>query len=250
MEENNTNRPQDNEVRIALDGKRIQDLSPALQDFVESLFPKAKQSDVVKCELCDRYEKPDIRIVVGDEMHFVSLKSGRSKSIHYESIRNLVLFLRSLGVSEATQKTLLLFHYGDGTMTGKGETRLSRDDVMEKYKDRIALAMKELNKAKFLRACLKRFVFSGSELRTHSAEFLSFGDITTFLTVTKDEVFDFVMRQNYDYIRSAHIGPMLLSPWQRNLDRKEDAEWKREIVHVTWPYLLTDIQKMIKRRGH
>lgn len=242
-------RPTDYEAKEALDGKTVEGLSPAMNLFITSLFPMAKSDDVVHCELCDNYEKPDLRIEVGDEVHFISLKSGGSKSLHYESIKGITLFLRSLGVSVQTQKTLLLFHYGDGTLDGTGETRLLREDVMEKYKAPIEKAMIELNRPQIVRACLKRFIFEGSEKRVHAAEFLAFGDPTTFLTVSKDEVFDFVMRQRYDYIRSFHVGPMIFAPWKRNVERVEEDEWKRGIVHVVWPYLLTDIQKMLKRRN-
>lgn len=243
-------RPQDYEVKEALDGKRFDALTPALQNYVGSLFPRVRQDDVVACELCDKYEKPDVRIVVGDEARFVSLKSGRSKSIHYEPVENFILFLRELGVSVKTQKVLLLFHYGDGTLTGKGETRMETSEVMERYASPIRAAIQEINQPKILRACLKRFVFTGTEKRQHAADTISFGDITTFLSVSKDEVFDFVMRQNYGHIRAVHIGPMLISPWLRNVKHIEESEWKRGIIHVTWPYLLTDIQRMIKRRGH
>lgn len=250
MAEQKQYRPHDYEVKEALDGKQFGQLTPAMQLFVGSLFPKARHDDMVHCDLCDNYEKPDVVITVGDEAHFPSLKSGRSKSVHYENIKNLILFLRGLGVSEQTQKTLLFYHYGDGTLTGTGETRLEKEELLLRYPERISLAIAELNQKRIVRACLKRFLFTGSEKRVHSADYLAFGDINTFVVVSKDEIFDFVMRQSYNHLRSVHIGPMLLSPWQRNIKREEDKEWKRSIVHVTWPYLLTDMERMIKRRGH
>ena len=51
---------------------------------------------------------------------YISLKSGKADEIAQEGIKNFVLYLRKCGLSKRSQKTILLYHFGDGTNDGSG----------------------------------------------------------------------------------------------------------------------------------
>ena len=68
--------------------------------------------DVVYSGLCHRISKGDVYLQINNEIKYLSIKSGNTDSMHFESIVSFILFFRKLGVSEKTQKILLLFHYG------------------------------------------------------------------------------------------------------------------------------------------
>ena len=82
------------------------------------------------------HEKPDLILTLNGEIKFISVKSGRSVSAHEESLTSIIPFLRSLGVNDHILKTIVYFHYGDGTLDGTGLSRFTSNDlrrVMNSY---------------------------------------------------------------------------------------------------------------------
>ena len=100
-------------MRDAFRNKRFGDLTDRQKELIRRFHPTISDDQILNCDLCNRYSKPDIYVSVGSSITYLSLKDGRSDSLHFESVKGIVLFLRSLGVSAKTQKTILLFHYGD-----------------------------------------------------------------------------------------------------------------------------------------
>lgn len=248
MKDPKTYRPHDYEMMEAIEGKAVKDIGPGIRPLIDDMFHYPAEDSIVHCELCDNYEKPDVKISIGEECHYVSLKSGRSKSVHYEGTKSFILFLREQGVSKESQKTLLRYFYGDGTMTGEGETRLSAHELRKMMEPQLEAVNAELDNRKLLRACVRRFVFDGTEKRSTKADYIAFGNPTLYIYASRQEIEDFVLRRRFGQTVVPHIGPLFFTPWVRNVHRKPSDEWKRHFVHVCWPFLLTDIEKIQQAR--
>lgn len=241
-------RPFDYDAVEAFNGKKVAELNPQLQEMIKNIFPRAEDKDVIACGLCDRYDKPDIWLEVGEEKQFISLKSGHSKTIHYEDIRSFIYFLRGLGISADTQRTLLLYQYGDMTLNGVGPKRYESGDLLKMMPDRIARANRELNSRDIVRKCFRRFVRTGSEKRTTKADYIAYGNHDYFVYSSIKSLESYVVTKGFNHIKTLHIGPMIFGPWMRNLKRNPDSDWKRDIVHINWPYLLTDLELLEAKR--
>ncbi|MBQ1386060.1 MAG: hypothetical protein IIY75_04630 [Erysipelotrichales bacterium] len=228
----------------AINGKRVGELAPGVYSLVKFLFPEAEEEAVLSAELCNRFSKPDIYVEWNKNRRYISLKSGRSDSVHFENVRSFLLFLRGLNVSEETQKTVLRFHYGDGTLNGTGRIREGFDTLYRKMQKELTEANRELSEKKVVRAGLTRFVFKGTEARSISADYLAYGDPSCYVVCSREEVEMFVLGRNYDHIRTLHIGPMMIQPYLRDPEHIGRHTEKRNIVQVKWHYLLKDLEKI------
>ena len=237
-------------MRDSFHNKRFGDLTDRQKELIRRFHPTISDDQILNCDLCNRYSKPDIYVSVGSSMTYLSLKDGRSDSLHFESVKGIVLFLRWLGVSAKTQKTILLFHYGDGTLDGSGQKRILFEDLLPKLSSRLKEANEELGQRNIVDACLERFMFSGTENRRQGIDAVVFGSPDCPVYATKDEIRDAVLNRHFRHIRTLHIGPMTLQPYLRDVNRKSKHPEKREVVQVKWHYLLTDIEKIEAARNH
>lgn len=229
--------------------RKVLDLNPSQQKLIRAAFPSCKEDDMIVSGICDRFSKPDIYLQIGEEKHYVSLKSGQSTTVHVEKLKPFVLFLRELGLSVSAQKTLLRFHYGDGTMDGTGEVRLGVEELYPRMMKEIAALNEELNQRKFVLAALDRCLFQGGPSHDIEAEFIAYGDPSYFIFASKKELIDSVLWSRYRNFHVPHIGPIVLRPFARDIQRKSKQPDKRHAVSCGWPNLLSDIQRIEARKG-
>ena len=118
------------ELVNVFNNRKYGDLNEFHQSIVKRIFPNIIESDLIFSGICNRYSKPDIYIEVSNVRKYISVKSGRSDSMHFESIKDFIIFLRKFGISIQTQKTILFFHYGEGTLDGTGNTRIGVEELI------------------------------------------------------------------------------------------------------------------------
>jgi hypothetical protein len=149
-------------------------------------------------------------------------------------------------VSIKTQKILLLYHYGDGTLDGSGEKRMLHNEIAYKYKDYIDYATEELKKPEIVLACLSRFVFIGTNSSRKSVDFIYFGDENYGVICSKNDLTNFVLSRNYSHLKTMHIGPMTIQPYLRDINNVSKHKYKRNFVQVKWRYYLLIYKKQIQ----
>lgn len=233
----------ENKIVNEINNKKINDMNPNMRSFMKELFGNIDEKITFKASLFTRTSKPDIFITYKNRMKFISIKSGKTDSLHFENIKEFVLFLRELGVSQETQKTILLFHYGDGTMTGKGETRKLYEDLIVEMKERIKKANEELNTSKIITEVFYRAAIRGNEYRSNAVDYFYYGDDKYGIYVSKEELLSFILRKKHFAFNTIHIGPMTIQPYLRDVERKSRNTFKRDFVQIKWHYFLTDMQK-------
>lgn len=224
--------------------KKYRDLTQFQKNIIKELFKNVKDDDLITSDICNRFSKPDIYFEINNERKNISIKSGRSDSMHFESLKSFILFLRGLGVSKETQKTIILFHFGDGTLDGTGANRLNFEKIIAEYSEHIRKANNEINSPLIVLEALNRFVFNGIEARKVYTDYIYFGDEDYGVLCSKEKLINFVLSKKYYHIKTLHFGPLTVQPYLRDVERKSRNTYKRYIVQIKWHYLLSDMQRI------
>lgn len=244
---NNLGLKNEDEIVKSLNHKRIKNLNGNLQNLIRFIFNEKTPNLKLGCKLTDNYIKPDIVITCDREEAYVSIKSARASQLHTENIKSFILFLRSLGVSTETQKTILYYHFGDGTLDGSGKVRNNYHTVYNWLKDKIALANQELNdRFDLIEKVVDRVLFQGVDVTAPAAEFIYSGDIDFGVTVSKRQMMSYIKKKTWSFYDNLHIGPILLRPHARYADRAIVSDDRRNHICCYWTHFAEDLKYIDK----
>lgn len=231
------------EIENALDGKTFGSLSEHLQNVVHKMFHHIEDGDIIHAERIPGFPKPDLKITVNDESHYLSIKYGASAQVHCEKVEVFVKWLKEHQISERVIQLLLIYQYGDGTTDGNGERRMSQQEVLRVYSKEIAELNEELNKDRFfVRDFVKRVVFEGNDPDKVSADFIYHGDIEEGEICSKESVLSYTKRKRFDRLVNVHIGPVMVRPYARYSKNEERYPEKRHQVTFEWNRMLWDLE--------
>ena len=237
----------EDEMVYHLNNKKVKELNHNLYHMLQELYGVLDEEETVTCYKTDDFIKPDFVIVYKGESRYVSMKSGRSIIVHSESIKSFVLFLRSLGVSKETQKTVLLYHYGDGTLDGSGKERYSYDKLRYLLHDRVMKANEEFQNIDIILAVIERCVFFGTKENAIRIDCLYHGDFEFGTVATTKQITKHLKRKKWNYLQNLHIGPLLLNPHARYIGTEIKNERRRQTINCSWTNLQNDIDYISKR---
>lgn len=233
---------------FALNDKRISELPNNLLCFVERLFGHLDKDEIIKCRKTVDYVKPDIQITYKGLTMNVSMKSGNSEAVHSESIDSLCAFLREEGISEKTIRTLRLYHFGDGTTDGSGKQRKDYFHVMSELGDDIQEANFELNSdINFVIKAVERFFFVGVDVNAIQAHAIYHGTDDFGVVVLKKQLIRYVTQHLRQSLYNPHIGPMMIRPHARYVNKEVVSEKRRNTVEIYWPRLFQDLRMISER---
>ena len=226
----------EDEFILQLNDKKVAELNDNLRYMLEDLFGVIDRKEIIKCKKADDWIKPDVLITYQDRTKGLSIKNGKADTFHTEQLKYFVPYLRSIGVSERSIKTLLLFQFGDGTTDGTGNYRMNQVQTYEKYKDRIKEFNEEMNENdEIVSALIDRFLFAGVNPEADKADAVFIGDAYNGVCVTKKQMMKFIKNFKYDFYNNPHVGPILLIPAGRNIMRNSLHEEKRLKIVAWWP---------------
>lgn len=218
-------------------------------DMMERLYGVIEQGELFLCEKTKNYIKPDFVISYKGEKKAISLKSGNSRIVHAENIKPFILFLRELGVSTETQKTILLYQYGDGTFDGSGSKRWDSIAVNKMLSERIKKANEELNSNKeLIKKFLERVLFQGVDKDVIKADAIYYGDIKEGVVVLSKQIDKYVdYKKSWSKLNQPHIGPIFIRPNTRCLDFNAKTEPRRHRVECHWYCIKEDVYFIANR---
>ena len=226
-----------------LNGNKYKELPLNLQNMVRFIFPSCKEDDVIKCKLITETMKPDFSISIGEEIHYVSMKSGINNILHQEYIKNFINLLRSYGFSDYVLKTVLYFQFGDGTLDGSAEERISYEELRLKLKKPFKKSNEELNaNRRAVVELVDRFMFKGSHEEYITADYLYHGSVDYGLIVSRTQFLKHLEVHDWSWCEAIHIGPLLFRPHARYYKTKVKNESYRRRVEFYWPNLLPDME--------
>ena len=235
-----------------INNKTFDELNTNLQYFMYYLFHQLDKKKKFNCFQTENFIKPDICISQENELRFVSLKYGQSETLHNESIKTFVNFLKDNGISDETVETYLLYHYGDGTIDGTGQHRLSSVEVRFKYDDRIKKMNEEFNNSKeFIKKFAERVMFQGVNPDANKAGFIYHGDPDYGVFVSRYQFMRHIERKNWNYMETCvHIGPFVIRPHSRYANKEIRSEESRHLVVVNYPRFVQDLMYISSRYSY
>ena len=238
----------EDEMIYHLDQKLVSELSPASRTMMEEMFGYLDNNETIRCVKADEYLKPDVLITYQGKTKGLSLKSGKSETLHKESVKTLIPFLRELGVSKRTLQTILLFQFGDGTLDGTGKERIPTDKLKYLLCDRIIEANTELNKdVEFILKVADRVMFDGIDDQSEKAAAIYHGVYDDGVIVTKTQFVKYIKYRTWNHYDSLHIGPLFFRPHARYINKPIKHEEYRFRIEFHWPRLVEDMYYISKR---
>ena len=238
----------EDEFTYYMNVSKAKKLNPNLLSMMERLFGIIDLEKKVSCERTFNYIKPDVIIKHRGISKGLSIKGGSSHVVHNEQIKPFILFLRKEGISSRTQQTILLFQYGDGTMDGTGNNRLTGPEVSLKLKDKIAEANEELNSNKeFIKKFIDRVIFDGVDPEAKKADAIYHGNVKYGVIITRKQLYKHIEKKNWKETYSLHVRPLHLVPAARFAGTEIRNEKKRHIIQCCWPRLSDDFDYISNR---
>ena len=226
----NTGTQNEKDLVKSLDKAVFKKLNNNLQNMIETIFGPQKPNTKIRCKLTDNFIKPDIVVEIEGKQAFISVKNNRAEIIHREEIKSFILFLRKFDISVETQKTLLLYQFGDGTMDGTGQKRMNYHEVYDWLHTHIDKANEELNgKFEIIMETFNRVLFQGVDITAQSAEYIYYGTVDYGIIVSKNSLKATLKRRNgvgmiiytLDQFYSNHMPVMLTKrSWMTTEDIK------------------------------
>lgn len=225
----------------AIDGKRFDDFGNNIKNLMKAMYDDF-DDDIFVVTKEDPRAKPDIAVTYHGKTFHISIKSGGAEHIHCEDIKKFILSLRARGISKETQKTILKFQFGDGTLDGTGKDRLPYQTIFLQMQDEIKAANIELNRNRELVVdYVTKFLFHGNHEDLPSADYIYFGTPDFGVLASENQVIKHLQRKNWNYINSLHFGPVIFGPRARFINHDERQPQRRYYVAFKWGRLSNDI---------
>lgn len=244
----NNGKQKELEMIVHLHNKHVNELSNNLRNLLTALYGVLDDNEIVKCELVEGFIKPDFVIAYKGIQKYVSMKTGRAESVHEENIKTFILFLRSLGISTRTQQTILLYHYGDGTLDGSNDRRIEYNKLRLMLDSRIQEANEELNSTKELvLKVIERCLITGTLEKAIPIDCIYFGDYRFGEVATARQITTHVKRKSWHWMKNLHIGPIQLRPHARYYNKEIKSEKRRQKLECYWANLSSDISYISSR---
>ena len=240
----NEGKLKEDEMIHFLNNHKVSDLSQNLYSMLRILYGVLDPDSIVKCEYGIENTKPDFVITIDGKSKYVSMKSGRAICVHGEQIQTFIPFLRSIGVSKDTLRTILLYHFGDGTLDGSGKERWTADFTTTKYRNLLVAANEELNHPDIAWQIMERMLFVGVDPEVPPADSIYFGDYSYGAIATKKQIYKRFQRDlnRWRNLRNIHVGPIIFKPQARYAGEPVRNEKSRNRIIATWINLREDIE--------
>lgn len=238
----------EDEMILLFNNKKIKELSNNGKHFIKEMFGLINEEEVIKSSKINDYVKPDFSVECNGITHYVSMKSGRCDTVHQEYVKDFCKFLQTQGISVKTLQTILLYHYGDGTLDGTGSSRMSYEKLRYLLKERIKLANEELNSNKdFVWNIINRTVFKGTKAENLEADYIYHGNADYGVLASKKQIYKHFLRRDWKWMDSLHIGPLMIYPHARYIGKEIKRPKSRERLEFDWVNFREDIEYISTR---
>ena len=232
-----------NQILQALDGKKLQELAPQWRLHIKRMFQGIKDDEEIHCLLPKHSGKVGLMISACGRTVTIGIKTGRSTVIHGERVSEFVNFLLRHDVERSVCATYLFYHFGDGTIKGNGEKRMTVHELRKEYGEHFESAAKKLQGKKLIEAILRRTFIEGNGPSEANIDYFYYGTVSFGYLASVDEVLSF-LRKKREKASTFYIGPFSIQPCDRNLDRDVSSARERYIVLFKWAALKEDMKSI------
>lgn len=213
--------------------KKYCELSDMWKKHIKKMFPRIKDSDVIKAAHFPDYSaKPDILILVNKTRRYVSVKTGRTPTMHHEKVETFLSFLRQLGVSENTIRTINFYHYGKSEKLSNNGVAFTKEEMEQQFSKYFLKASMELDKLEIIEAVIRRAILRGGSPDKMKVDHLIYGNVEKCYVLSLNDIYSLVSQYREHNNANIHFGGL---NYQADI-RKEDAK-NRDEMKITWPIL-------------
>ena len=220
--------------------KKFKNIRYSLQLFLEDLYGKINEYDLVMCWKNDMKQKYDILIKIGDVTKRISIKKGCKNSVHAEPISEITHFFIENGLPREQVIEFLKYHYADGTTNGTGMVRESSEEYKKNHISDIKRINCFFNSDEFLKKATDRFVVYGRNSK-YPIDAILYGVPNDFMWVKREDIYRIVLSKKNSNENTIHFGPLIYQPMDRCLNYNEKYESKRFVCQIKWYSLFDDI---------
>lgn len=231
----------EDEVMYRFNNKKTKELTPHQLYMLGELYGFLDDEEPIFVKNIITFIKPDLIFTYRGEIKNVSIKSIKAENLHRENIFSFVTFLKEIGVSDQTIKTILHYQFGDGTIDGTGENPLPYTVLKDCLKDEIKLANKELENKDIVLKVMERVMFQGIDESATRADALYIGNLKLGALVLEHQVRRYIKNKSWELYNGLHIGPFFLRPHARYVNKEIKNNDFRFQIDIRWPNLYSDM---------
>lgn len=238
-----------NEIDIekSLNEKTYDKLNANLKRFLEDVFHgynlKGKRIHAIRSE---QRVKPDFYLHIDGipKEVYVSVKKGSGNSVHQEKLSTFIDFLNQQNTPKEIIEFVKLYHYSDGTTDNTGNTRLRAREFSKLRPDVVDRLNEYFNTEIMIKKLMYRFVFTGNIQDAPTTDYLYHGTIHNGVWASREEIFKYLKEKCKISSSSFNIGPLTFQAWNKNLEWKPEAEYKRQEIQLKWGSMHDDLIKI------
>lgn len=231
-------------------GKFLFELDNNSQKFLKELFKdNIDNSEKIKCWKNKMLQKTDIFIKYKNYIKNVSLKCGKSNSVHHEQLQEFRRYLEKINISYKIIEYYVSYQYGykrdnDGSIMF--DKILSAEEYKKLYQDEINVFNNAINKTRIIVDMVDRFLIRGRN-SDYDIDALVCGTIDDYVWILKYDLYDLILSKRSLDFTSPHIACITLGPKKRNLIAKPNYRGERYIVCARWNFIREDIVEFKKK---
>ena len=224
--------------------KYLFELDNNSQIFLKELFGDVINNDEqIKSWKNKMMQKTDIFIKYKNYIKNISLKCGKSNSVHHEQIQEFKRYLGNIGVPYNIIDKYISYHYGymkDGNGQTDFSKLLSSEEYKKYYQKDLDVFNNTINKTRIIVDMIDRFIVRGRN-SDYDIDALVCGTIDDYVWILKYDLYDLILSKRCLEFTSPHIACMTIGPKKRNLDGTSKNVKDRYLVCIRWNFIKEDI---------
>lgn len=232
--------------------KYLNELNKNSQKFLKELFGNTINNDEqIKCWKNNMLQKADIFIKYGNYVKGISLKCGKSNSIHHEQIQEFKRYLEKLKIPFNVIEKYVKYHFGykineegkiDYTIT------LSSEEYKALYQSELDIFNKEINKTRIIIDMIDRFIIKGRN-SDYDIDALIHGTVDDYTWIMKYDIYDLILSKRSLDFTSPHVACLTIGPKKRNLNGNSNNRKDRYLICIRWNFIKEDIMDFRKKKA-
>lgn len=230
--------------------KYLYELDDRSQKFLKELFGEViNNEEKLKSWKNKSLQKTDIFIMYKNYVKNISLKCGKSNSMHHESIQDFKMYLEKLGIPYKIIDKYVSYHYGylkDKDGNTDFSRLLSAEEYKKFYQTELDIFNKSINKTRIIIDMVDRFIIRGRN-SDYDIDVLVCGTIGDYIWILKYDIYDLILSNKCLDFTSPHIACMTIGPKKRNLNGDSKNIKDRYVVCIRWNFIRENILEFKKK---
>lgn len=229
--------------------KKLNEFDENSRNFLMDLFKENIDDDeLIKCWKNKTNQKSDIFLRYKNYVKGVSIKCGKSNSVHHEPIQEFERYLGNLGIPYKVIDKYVSYHYGY-EKDDKGNTNynklLTSEEYKKLYQKEIDIFNSYINKTRIIIDMIDRFLIRGRNA-DYDIDCLLYGTVDDYIWIDKYDLYDLILSKRSMEFTSPHVACMTLGPQKRCIESNKNLK-DRYLVAVRWNFIKESIIEFKKK---